>query len=980
LRNIVGRGECGAGNIYLGSGRFGRRIMKKLAVILLLQSLFLTVSAHAADAPKKCTLCVGAAILADQIPVGDAPLFVRDLRLVGTALHEIHPHDRARMIALYPITVDASGDPLAQIEAQTSTIVAWAKNMGPFAAFGTTVDTADANLAAYAIKRLTISAQGLGIAKQIVLGPTPLDRLEKLYDAGAGPYFDAVVVNAEDVPATSKWLLDKDPAKLIYAIAPSKSPNPFFDVAKALSEGANLALLGTENFIDMSALDKFNNMLAGDYAFDATAKVQVLDAKGQTVSMPVLSFVRGEDLRTIVVPRGDLTAPFIVSMPADQFTKPRRVDAAGETEVKDAGRKGNQLLTGVQPGKSPFALIFDRAEKLDKNVTKESISVQTERGITVEEIIRNHQAYKAFQESITPRYIARNSTKLRFTIEGGEAIEATIAGDYFSDPKGSSDWVWQDFYVNGVKWKYGKIPELPLIQPEKVTQQPLDIHLTNDYHYTLIRSTDLLGYHTYEVRFEPPANAPAGLPLYRGTVWIDAHTWSRVRLSMVQLNLSGEVLSNEVRIDFQPFVRATHAPMTAAEVAAADPQSIVWLPRDVNAQQVISAGGRANPVLRATNFTNFRLDPPDYETAMKEAAASDARMVRESTTTGMQYLEKTASGERVVKEGFDTSRKFLLGGVHHDSGLQYPVLPLGGIDYFNFNFRNTGLQTNLFFAGIVAVANATNPNFHNTHTNVGADLFAIAVPTTSSMFRNGIEMTNEAVKELPTSLTLRVGHPFLQFGKADVSFGVSHVFYRRDTDTAPDFIVPSSTFILTPSVDAQYSRWGWVASGFFDYNQRTSWKPWGNLAEYDPSQKTFTNFGATVGKSFYLPKFQRIGVEVNYLDGTHLDRFSKYELGFFGSQRVHGFRSGAVRAEQMVLSHLSYGFVFSEQFRFETFYDHALVTDQQAGYRREPFQGVGIGGQTIGPWGTVMRLDIGKSIGRNAENGFVANVVLLKLF
>ena len=80
----------------------------------------------------------------------------------------------------------------------------------------------------------------------------------------------------------------------------------------------------------------------------------------------------------------------------------------------------------------------------------------------------------------------------------------------------------------------------------------------------------------------------------------------------------------------------------------------------------------------------------------------------------MKYLEKTAGGDRIVKEGFDTSRKFLLGGVHHDAGLQYPVLPLGGIDYFNFNYRDTGLQTNLFFAGIVAVANATNPNFHNT--------------------------------------------------------------------------------------------------------------------------------------------------------------------------------------------------------------------------------------------------------------------------
>ena len=97
--------------------------------------------------------------------------------------------------------------------------------------------------------------------------------------------------------------------------------------------------------------------------------------------------------------------------------------------------------------------------------------------------------------------------------------------------------MWQDFFINGVRWKYGRIPELPLIQPEKVTQLPLDIHLSNEYRYELVRQTDMLGYRTYEVRFEPPPNAPEDLPLYRGTVWIDAKTWARVRIAMVQLNL-----------------------------------------------------------------------------------------------------------------------------------------------------------------------------------------------------------------------------------------------------------------------------------------------------------------------------------------------------------------------------------------------------------------------------------------------------------
>jgi hypothetical protein len=229
-------------------------------------------------------------------------------------------------------------------------------------------------------------------------------------------------------------------------------------------------------------------------------------------------------------------------------------------------------------------------------------------------------------------------------------------------------------------------------------------------------------------------------------------------------------------------------------------------------------------------------------------------------------------------------------------------------------------------------------------------------------------------------LSARIGHPFAQFGKIDVTLSGAHLNYNRTKDTASSFVVPSSTFVFTPGVNVSYTRWGWVLSGFYDYNRRSKWEPWGNLAEYDPKQKTFMNYGASVGKAFYLPKFQRLGFDFNYVDGQRLDRFSKYELGFFGAQRVRGVQSGSVRAERAVLGHVSYGFVFSDQFRLEMFYDHALVDDKTAGYRRTPFQGVGVGGQTIGPWGTILRLDLGKTVGHNRQSGFVANVVFLKLF
>jgi hypothetical protein len=297
--------------------------------------------------------------------------------------------------------------------------------------------------------------------------------------------------------------------------------------------------------------------------------------------------------------------------------------------------------------------------------------------------------------------------------------------------------------------------------------------------------------------------------------------------------------------------------------------------------------------------------------------------------------------------------------VHHDAGLEYPVVPLGGVDYFNFDLLNRGIQTNVFFAGVVLAANATHPNVGGTRTNLGARLLRHRgsdgerdVPQRPRASRRRREIA-------AGRLFLRAGHPFAQFGKIDVSFGVSHQTYQRGEDTAATSCCRASTFTFTPGIELRYARRGWSLAASYDYNRRSEWEPWGNLAS-SPEQKTFARFGASLGKSFYLPKFQRIGLDFNYIDGQRLDRFSKYELGFFGSQRVHGVQSGSVRAEKAIIGHLSYGFVFSEQFRLEAFYDHALIDDAARRLSPRAVPGTRHRRPDHRPLRHAVRLDIGK--------------------
>jgi hypothetical protein len=949
--------------------------MRKLCVALLLLQLA-SVSTIAREAQESCTPCVG---LAGHDAQGVPALVI----LTREESRAFEPADPRSAAVIIHYAIDPARDPLLEIERETKEILDWAAQRGPFDALGVSLMSEDPDLVSYAVRRLAVSAQGLGVASSIIIdasGNRDRLRLAALFERGTQAYFDALVVNGPDTAEAFLWMAERDPSKQLFAVVEPVSANLLYDLSSAISSGATRAYARvTPSASVIQALAQFNAALKGDWAFDATSDVLTLDATGSRIDMPVIAFVRGEDLKTLLVPGGDTAAPSILSVPADRLARPRLIGSRGEREITDSGLRAGRLLIGMSAASDPFAVVVDHIEPPELNVTRETIDIASERGITVEEIIRNHQAYEAFQASIEPRYIARNTTKLRFDIGGGaEGLEATIAGDYFSDRGQRADWVWEDFLINGVRWRYGRIPELPLIQPEKVTQLPLDIHLTNDYRYTFVRTTDLGGYRVHEVRFEPPPAAPPELPLYRGTVWIDARTFARIRISMVQLNLSGEVLSNEERVDFAAFDRKTRRAMDAPAVAAADARSMIWLPRTVNAQQIISAAGRSTVIQRETTFERFRLDPPEFDALLASVSASDARMVRE-TEAGMRYLEKRGN-ERVVKEGFDTARLFMVGGVHHDAGLEFPVVPLGGIDYFNFDLFGRGIQTNVFFAGVVLAVNATHPSVGGTRINLGADFFGIAIPFENTMYRDGRQRPEESVRTRPLGLFFRAGHPIWQFAKVDVSLGASHQTYRRADDTAADFRVPSNTFVITPGVELSYARRGYGFSVFYDYNRRTQWEPWGNPAEFDSDQQSFSRFGASLGKSFHLPNFQRIGVNLNYLDGIDLDRFSKYELGFFGSKRVHGVRSGSVRGERALIGHFSYGLVFSQQFRIEAFYDHAMLDDASAGFRREPFQGVGIAGQTIGPWGTLMRLDIGKMVGRNAQDGFVANVVFLKLF
>ncbi len=385
-------------------------------------------------------------------------------------------------------------------------------------------------------------------------------------------------------------------------------------------------------------------------------------------------------------------------------------------------------------------------------------------------------------------------------------------------------------------------------------------------------------------------------------------------------------------------------------------------------------------VERETLLTEVRVNAEDFEEQRAQVEKSDVTMVRD-TDEGLRYLVKEGeAGERVVKEGFDTSKLFAAGGVFYDDALEFP-LPLGGINYFDFDFRGTGKQINVFFAGALLLANAAEPRLFGSRFDLGGDLFVLGVETTDELYRDGVQASGEDVQQRIASASLKLGRPLGNFFKLGLEYDVNFLNYGEGEETADNFVAPSDNQTHSLELSGSYSRSGYGFSARGSYSRRSEWEAWGfpGNPEFDEDSRDFLRWGARLSKNWYLPGFQKIGAELDWASGSDLDRFSKYQFGFFGGTRVHGYQTGRVRAEEALAAHLSYGFEIGQALRLDALADVAWATDEATGLDNEMLAGVGVAGTFVGPWQTVVNLDVGVPVA-GPDDGFVLYVVFLKLF
>jgi len=716
-----------------------------------------------------------------------------------------------------------------------------------------------------------------------------------------------------------------------------------------------------------ATLDRLGQLLAGDFSRDGRAATVTAGDR----SLPVTRIVSGLDLGGLVLIPATERGPITLTLDAPSYLAAEVVElATGRTKKFDIPKTTAPTRLTLSTASGSLVVKLTAREKAPAEATKADVGVAAVRGLTAEEILARHQVWRADRDARWHRFVARNKTSIRFRFADlNTTLDLTLSGQFFFEPGKGYDWAWSEAFYNGVKWRGKKIPELPLLQPEKVSELPLALTFNDAYRYTLTGEAVVNGTACYVLDFEPKATA-SDKPIYAGTVHVSKSDFSAVRTKTRQLNLVGEVQSVDEQSDF-------------TEVTAPDGGAPLRFPTRTTGQWILRTFSRTTVMERETTLEELRLDPAGYEEEKAAAYRSNDVMVRD-TERGVRYLEKTKDGGRVVVEDAKTSRLFGLAGVFYDDSLDYP-LPLLGIYYLDLDFRKKREQVQVFFGGILLAASFNEPSVFGTKLDLGADVFGIAIRGTDALFVNGEEDKTQRVKQRSFAGNLNIGYPVGRHMKVSATLGTTHRdFATDDAETAPGFTAPSNHWVTRLQSTAIWDLQGYAVTARFAWNKRSTWDAWGTAGnpDYEPGKDQFRTYSVQVAKDFHFPKFQRLRSSISYLGSNNTDRFSKYSFGFFGGSSLRGFRSGSLRAEQAFIGRAAYGVAIGSALRIEGIYEHAVLKDPAAGLDWANFGGAGLSGQLPGPWTTIMQIDAGLPVvGRaRGQKGFVVNLVFLKIF
>ncbi len=698
----------------------------------------------------------------------------------------------------------------------------------------------------------------------------------------------------------------------------------------------------------LSLREKLTPPMGPGFAAEATS---IRDSSGPRPDIGLINLLDPDTMvqGMVLVPTvaGSRAAALEIHLPTADLTHPEAYPLPSGKAVSlgyKADQKKQETVLNVPWNGRPLLVLFGRLKT--GTVGEEKLSVSTTYTIPVEVIIARYQAVQEAQEVFLDNYTSDAQVDYHFQLPGGTwSLNVTFQNSFLYQKGVGARWVQNRLLVNGVAWKGKKIPQLPIIEPEKVNTLPLALTLGRDYAYRYVGRARVDGHDCYEVEFVPLPTATGSV--YSGKVWIDEHTFAKIRMTVSQKGLQEPMVSND-ETDY-------YAPYTGPG------GKTYWLLSRVQGQQLFSVGGRNILAEREIHFSQVAINVPDFKEELAKAEASDKPMLQE-TAKGLRYFVKEKNGTRRVQVQQETSRWFAVGGAYYDKSLKYPI-PLIGVNYFNYDWKKTKTQINLFAAGAVNTLTVSKVNlFPKVDGGFNAALFLI--PFEDRYYPAGVEARDERVKVLREYASGNLGWRLNDYSKLSLDVDARYYRYSKVSQTAWNFRLPKDHGDLGLGLGYSLAWNGWSAEAQAMAHHRTSWEPWGFPGGHEDASnhKDYSLWSLALSKHFYLPYFQQISAGLNWMDGSSLDRFSSYQFTYLGKESLPGFAGSGVRFDRGAIATLAYDFNIAQVIRFGLVVDRARVEPIRGSGLWQNHTGLSFSGAVTGPWQTYWTLAVGYAL------------------
>jgi hypothetical protein len=597
----------------------------------------------------------------------------------------------------------------------------------------------------------------------------------------------------------------------------------------------------------------------------------------------------------------------------------------------------------------------------------EGVRVDARQRLTAREIIARHQAAAARQRRSVQQLISTGTMTLTFEAPSFPAPMTIASRAIIYTAADATDIEQRDIRVNGVAFGGGRVPRLPLIEPERVASPPLAIALTDVYDYRLEGETTLAGVRCYAVSFSP---IESSRPLFSGTAWIAIDSFAMVRVSAVQTGLRGPIVSSEQTDEF-------------GEDADGH-----WLLARSEVHQLYEGAGFRTPIHRVLAIERQEVNPPAFAERRRRAYASAAVMLRD-TPQGFRYLVRdSAPGGEEAPAAAAVSpvprlagpsqrvRTFAL-GVIVDPNISTP-LPFAGLSYIDFNLFGTGTQLNGFFGGTYGQLAVSVPSLGGTRWQLAGRAFGIASWYNDRAFVYGRERYEWNISQRPAQAAAWVLRPLSARQTVRVGYELDYTGFDESDSTAPAFRVPASQIAhgLRLALEGQWK--GWTSSIWWVGSRRSGWRAWGDgaaqpelvgVGEFRDGQRDYQKAGLGLSRSIVLSPRVVGRIEGAYMTGRDLDRFSRYTFGSFDN-RLRGYPSALIRYDRGAVFRGAAAWSAGRLLRLDGFIDSAYVHDPGFGRGGRGYSGLGAAAEMPAPFGTLVAVDWGYGFqGLNAGGG-----------